>query len=133
MRYLLDTHVVVWAMNTPEKLGPATRRLLDNKNNEFLVSVVSTLELACLLHGKKMTFNLPLEPWMDQACQFLNAGRLDLDHAAAREAYALPGDFHRDPGDRLLVATARLNDTHLVTADDLILGYPHVRTVDARK
>ena len=47
------------------------------------------------------------------------------------EAYALPGTFHRDPADRVLVATARRDGLTLVTADDRILAYPHLRTQDA--
>jgi PIN domain nuclease of toxin-antitoxin system len=51
----------------------------------------------------------------------------------ALEAYALPGAFHRDPADRLLVAAARRNNLTLVTADDRILAYPHARSQDARR
>ena len=49
------------------------------------------------------------------------------------EAYALPGSFHRDPADRLLVAAARRSGLTLVTADDRILAYPHVHTQNARR
>jgi PIN domain nuclease of toxin-antitoxin system len=47
------------------------------------------------------------------------------------EAYELPGKFHKDPVDRVLVATARLHNLTLMTADDLILRYPHVKTLRA--
>ena len=56
-----------------------------------------------------------------------------MSHEVAMEAYAPPGTFHRDPSDRVLVATARRNGLTLVTADDRILAYPHVRTQDARR
>lgn len=49
------------------------------------------------------------------------------------EAYKLPGRFHKDPADRLLVATARINDLTLVSADERILAYRAVRTLDARR
>lgn len=48
------------------------------------------------------------------------------------EAYRLPGKFHKDPADRLLVATARVHDLTFVTADERILAYRGVRTLDAR-
>jgi PIN domain nuclease of toxin-antitoxin system len=48
------------------------------------------------------------------------------------EAYALPGRFHKDPADRLLVATARLHKLTLITADEQILAYKNVRKRDAR-
>jgi PIN domain nuclease of toxin-antitoxin system len=56
-----------------------------------------------------------------------------IDHRIAAEAYSLPGEFHKDPADRLLVATARVLGAALVTPDELILAYPYVRTLDARK
>jgi PIN domain nuclease of toxin-antitoxin system len=49
----------------------------------------------------------------------------------AAEAYDLPGNFHKDPIDRVLVATARIERLTLVTADDLILRYAHVKTLRA--
>lgn len=58
---------------------------------------------------------------------------IPVDHAISVEAYALPGDFHPDPADRILVATARLHDCHLVTADRRILSYAMVRTLAADK
>jgi PIN domain nuclease of toxin-antitoxin system len=56
-----------------------------------------------------------------------------VSHEIAMEGYALPGAFHRDPADRILVATARRDGLTLVTADDRILAYPHARTQDARR
>ena len=61
----------------------------------------------------------------------LRALPLDLTHEIAWEAYNLPGRFHNDPADRILVATARLMKLTLVTADNLILRYPHVKTMSA--
>ena len=56
---------------------------------------------------------------------------IPLTHEIAAEAYNLPGHFHKDPIDRVLVATARLERLTLITADDLILRYPHVKTAHA--
>ena len=52
-----------------------------------------------------------------------------LDVADATESTLLPGDFHQDPADRIIVALARRYDARLVTVDEKILAYPHVRTV----
>jgi PIN domain nuclease of toxin-antitoxin system len=52
-----------------------------------------------------------------------------IDLEIVEEAYSLPEPFHSDPVDRLLVATARLGDFRLVTGDEKILAYPHVRTI----
>jgi PIN domain nuclease of toxin-antitoxin system len=63
----------------------------------------------------------------------LSAQTVSVSHEVAMEAYALPGVFHRDPADRLLVAAARQHGLTLVTADERILAYPHVRSRDARR
>ena len=60
----------------------------------------------------------------------LNAWRsVDIDLAIIEEAYSLPDPFHRDPADRILVATARVVPCPLLTADRKILDYPHVETI----
>ncbi len=133
MKLLLDTHVLVWSQEAVASLGPKTKRLLTDAQHELLVSAVSTLEIARLVHLGRLTFKVPLEVWFSQALAALQARSLAIDDAIAREAYALPGRFHKDPADRLLVATARLERATLVTADDSILGYRHVRTRDARE
>ncbi len=55
-----------------------------------------------------------------------------VSHETAIESYRLPDPFHRDPADRVLVATARIEGATLLTADDGILAYPHVQLLDAR-
>src|SRR5438093_1385889 len=132
MKLPLDTHVLVWSQEAVANLGPKTQRLLRDVRHELLVSAISTLEIARLLHLGRLTFKVPIDVWFSQAIAALQARSLPIDDTVAREAYALPGRFHRDPSDRLLVATARLQRATLVTADDSILNYRHVRTRDAR-
>ena len=133
MTLLLDTHVLVWTQEAPAKLGPRTQRSLLDPDNEILVSAVSTLEIARLVHMGHIVLKVGLDVWLATALSSLQARRLSIDHRIAQEAYSLPGTFHKDPADRLLTATARIESATLVTADDLILKYPHVQTSDARK
>ncbi len=130
MKLLLDTHVWVWCQESPERLGTKTRAALA-ADSEVFVSPVSSLEVARLCWGGRLTVTGRLRTWIDDALAALWAQTAPLSHAVAVEAYELPGGFHRDPADRLLLATARLNDMALVTADERILGYPHVRSLDA--
>ncbi len=69
--------------------------------------------------------------WKERSLAELDASTIDVTHEIAWEAYNLPGAFHNDRADRVLVATARIKKLTLVTADDLILGYPHVKTLRA--
>lgn len=133
MSLLLDTHVFVWAVSGPAHLGKhARQRLLDPKETLF-VSAVSTLEIARLAALGQLELAAPVASWCDRAREALGAQSLAIDDAIAVEAYALPGSFHPDPADRLLVATARVRGHHLVTADKRILGYRQVHTLDARR
>ena len=54
---------------------------------------------------------------------------MQVDNEIAVKSVELPGEFHKDPADRLIVATARKMAAPLVTADDKIRAYPHVRTL----
>jgi PIN domain nuclease of toxin-antitoxin system len=130
---LLDTHVLVWAESLDERLGPQTRALLLDPSHTLLVSPISTLELARLIALSRITLRKSLQDWMNSARQHLDFHDAPFTHSAAIDSYQLPASFHKDPADRMLVATARELGCPLVTADDLILGYPHVQTLDARK
>ncbi len=77
--------------------------------------------------------SMPLRDWVDAAVTALAAKTVEVSHPIAIEAYALPGSFHEDPADRLLVAAARCHSLTLLTADERILEYSNVPTRDARQ
>jgi PIN domain nuclease of toxin-antitoxin system len=130
---LLDTHVWIWSQNDPAQLGPQARRLLTARANENHVCTISTLELARLNALGVVRVSVPLSDWVQRALLALDARTVEVTHAMAIEAYALPRDFHKDPADRLLVAAARCEGLTLLTADERILAYSEVRSRDARR
>ncbi|MCC5843361.1 MAG: type II toxin-antitoxin system VapC family toxin [Verrucomicrobia bacterium] len=132
MDLLLDTHVWIWAHESPDRLGEKTKARLMSSANRRIISSVSTLEIARLVTMDQYRIPCPLNTWIDNSARDLLLTFFDLDHASAREAYALQGDFHADPADRMLVATARVHNLTLLTADERILAYPHARHFDAR-
>lgn len=133
MPYLLDTHVWIWSQGDPGKLGPSVKRLLSDPQEILYLATISTLEVARLVALGKIELTSDLESWVRQSQKFLLASTLELSHEIALEAYGLPGEFHRDPADRILVASARVHRLTLLTADERILAYPHVETRDARR
>lgn len=133
MSYLLDTHVWIWTQEQPETIGAKTRALLETTSDDLCVSAVSSLEIARLLSGRLLELQGNLDRWVRTAIDSIEARSLDVDHRVAIEAYKLPGRFHKDPADRMLVATARIHGLTLVTADERILSSRAVRTLDARK
>ncbi len=133
MSYLLDTHVWIWTQEQPETIGAKTRALLETTSDDLCVSAVSSLEIARLVSGRLLELQGNLDRWVRTAIDSIEARSLDVDHRVAIEAYKLPGRFHKDPADRMLVATARIHGLTLVTADERILSSRAVRTLDARK
>lgn len=128
MRLLLDTHIWIWAQESPEKFGRQTRTLLEDLANSVSVSAVAALEIARLVSLRRLQLNEPASVWIADSVRSLGAQVLDVTPQIAAEAYELPGTFHKDPADRVLVATARLHNLTLLTADNFILRYPHVKT-----
>lgn len=133
MTFLLDTHVWIWSQECPERLGRRTVKLLLAARHVNSVCAISTLEISRLLAAGFIALSMPLRDWVEQSLTDLAAETVAITHQVAMEAYELPGRVHKDPADRLLVAAARCHGLTLVTADDRILAYPKVRTLDARR
>lgn len=133
MSFLLDTHVWIWTQEQPDAMGAKARALLETTSEELCVSSVSSLEIARLVSGGLLELKGSLDRWVRFAVDSIEARSIDVDHRVAIEAYKLPRRFHKDPADRMLVATARIHDLTLVTADERILAYRAVRSLDARR
>lgn len=130
---LLDTHVWIWWVHGDPRLPAAAQRSIQEHEDGGLgVSVISCWEVANLVERNRIVLSVPLSDWIEQALQYPGIRLLGLTPQIAVESTQLPGDFHRDPADRILVATARSYECPLVTADELILRYPHVQVLAAR-
>jgi PIN domain nuclease of toxin-antitoxin system len=129
---LLDTHVWIWSQESPQSLGPTAREAIADEDNDLFVSPVSSLELARLAWGGRLTLTGRLQTWIAESMNALLADTAPFTHDVALAAYDLPGEFHRDPADRVLAATAMVNDLTLVSADERILTYEHLLSLDAR-
>ncbi|MCY4150086.1 MAG: type II toxin-antitoxin system VapC family toxin [Gammaproteobacteria bacterium] len=132
MRILLDTHIWLWSQEAPHEFGTAARKIILNEDSQLFVSSISSLEIARLAWGKRLTLKMQLRSWIAETLNSLKAETLPITDAIALAAYALPGEFHRDPADRILVATAVVHQLTLITADCRILEYPHVLSCNAR-
>lgn len=125
---VLDTHIWVWWVHGAPELREGFRSALEeNEAGGLGVSVISCWEVAKLVEYDRLELPCAVEEWLDQARTYPGFRLLDLTPRIAVESTRLPGTFHRDPADQMIVATARIYDRPLVTADEKILGYPHVR------
>jgi PIN domain nuclease of toxin-antitoxin system len=127
---LLDTHIWVWWIDDNQQLVDRPRHLIqDNVRSGLEVSAISCWEVAKLVQYGRLELACPLEEWMEQALAYPGVHLLELTPRIAIESTKLPGSFHRDPADQIIVATARVYDIPLLTVDSRILQYPHVRTL----
>jgi PIN domain nuclease of toxin-antitoxin system len=92
-------------------------------NKERYVSVMSAWEIDLLDAKGRIRLGMPVHEWMDTFFQRTRFRLLRLDLPVALAAHQLPGEFHQDPADRLLVATARHHELTLLTEDHAILDY----------
>ena len=127
---VLDTQAWVWWTNDRTQLSETQRQAIrSNEADTIGVSVISCWEIAKLYEYGRIELLGGLSEWFEVALAYPGVTLLNLTLEIAIESTRLPGDFHRDPFDQMIVATARLYGCPLVTTDRQILRYEHVQTV----
>ena len=123
MTALLDTHVLIWWLNESGRLSPAQQNVLSaaDAGSPLLVSDISLWEVATLWSLGRIELALGLRDWLDKAVAPPLVRRQGISPAIAAELAILPESFHRDPADRILVATARVLGATLLTQDRRIV------------
>lgn len=125
---VLDTHIWVWWVHGDKRLEEAHRTYLQEQESQGLgVSIISCWEVAKLVEYGRLTLPHPISEWLTQALSYPGVHLLELTPRTIVESTQLPGSFHKDPADQLIVATARVLNCPVVTADTKILSYPHVK------
>lgn len=133
---LLDTHVWLWLVQREPTLKPRVVAAIDEAaaGGGVLISAMSVWEVAMLEAKGRISLSTPCESWVATALSLPGVGLVPLSPAIAVASSRLPGAFHGDPADRILVATAREQRAVLVTRDERILAYSaegHVHTLPA--
>lgn len=131
MKYLLDTHTWIWWNMNPANLSDKVRQVIadSEKYSELLLSAISPWEFCKLLEKKKLGISCPPEEWLKQALDMPKFRLVELTPIIAYRSTSLPQPFHNDPGDQILIATAREENATLLTKDGKILQYSHVKTL----
>jgi PIN domain nuclease of toxin-antitoxin system len=123
---LLDTHIALWLDSGDERLRPTTRDLIDvrwRNGATVLISAVSAWEIALLVDAGRIDLDCPVEAWIDRFVDRPGIETIPLSSRAASRAYRLHELEHRDPADRLLIATAIEQDCPLITYDSRIVRF----------
>jgi PIN domain nuclease of toxin-antitoxin system len=118
MKLLLDTHVLIWALSTPERIKPKVQDLLTNVDNIVLVSVASLWELQIKKSLNKISLPNDFIPQLQENGFDL----LDINYKHILTLFELPL-IHRDPFDRMLIAQTIYEDLSLITSDSEIIKY----------
>ena len=127
---VLDTQAWVWWTIDPTRLSETQRQAIsDNEEDTIGISAISCWEIAKLCEYGRLELPVELPGWFDAALAYPGVLLLELTPEIAMESTRLPGIFHSDPSDQIIVATARLCECPLVTTDREILRYEHVATV----
>jgi PIN domain nuclease of toxin-antitoxin system len=128
---LLDTHVWWWWITGEPGPSRAQKRLLARVSPEspLLLSDISLWEIATLVSLGRLAVTVPLREWLEHAAAPPLVRRCAISPAVTAAVAALPETFHRDPADRLIVATAQVHGATLLTWDERIAAAHLVPTV----
>jgi PIN domain nuclease of toxin-antitoxin system len=129
LKLLLDTHIWLWSLGDPTRLGRRVRKELQERSNQTSLSPVSTWE-ALLLNAKgRIRLHKDIPGWVVRATSHLLEAPLTHEIVLAAQQLPLP---HPDPADRFLAATAQVLGLTLVTADERLLGLGEIATLANR-
>lgn len=129
---VLDTHVLVWWVNGSNQLSAKAQKLIEEhlgRERSILVSSISSWEIAMLVNAGRLVLTMDVESWLQEVGRIKGVEFVPVDNDVAVRSIHLPGEFHKDPADRMIVALARQRSFPLITADEKILKYKHVKSV----
>lgn len=128
---VLDTHALVWWVNGDESLSKKAKAAIEREleGGQIVVSAISAWEIAMLVEREKLVLSMDVGSWLEAVAEIDAVRFIPLDVEVAVKSVGLPGEFHKDPADRMIVATARKLSAPLVTKDEKILAYAHVSTI----
>jgi len=125
---ILDTHIwVKWVLDENQLPESIRDKIYEHEPDGLGVSVISCWEVAKLVELERLTFDMDVFDWMEQALIYPGLQLIEFSPRIAVESTQLPGEFHRDPADQIIVATARIYNCPLLTLDNKILDYAHVK------
>jgi len=129
LKLLLDTHIWLWSLHDPRRLGKRVQHELKDPANERWLSPISTWEALALNAKNRIRLPVDLDEWVARATAPFREAPLTHEIALAARQLSLP---HQDPADRFLAATAQVLDLTLVTGDTALLGLGEIATLGNR-
>jgi len=128
---VLDTHVWVWWLSDPAKLPSKARKTVADAASDgaIYISSISAWEIAVLVAKGRLTFTMDFQDWIAKSEGLPCLHFVSVDNIVAIRSVRLPQPFHKDPADRIIVATAMTLGAPVVSSDRRILKYPHIKSI----
>ena len=128
---VLDTHVWIWFVSNPELLSKPAKKAINAAmaQKEIFISSISAWEVALLVDKKRLEFTLDITDWIAKTEKLQFFQFIPVDNSVAVKSVNLPQPLHSDPADRIIIATAITIAASVVTKDEKILNYPHVKSI----
>ena len=128
---VLDTHAWIWFVSDPERLSNAARKVVDAslEKKEVFISSISAWEVALLVAKDRLKLTMDVATWIGKSERLPFLTFLPVDNAIAVKSVLLPEPLHKDPADRIIIATASNIGAAVVTKDEKILDYPHAKSI----
>jgi PIN domain nuclease of toxin-antitoxin system len=127
---VLDTHIWIWWVNDSSQLSEQYKQWIQDYQPQGLgISIISCWEVAKLVEKNRLVLSIPVDEWLKTALAYPGVRLLDLTVPIVVQSTQLSG-FHNDPADQIIVATAKVYDFLLLTADGKILNYTGVKTLN---
>jgi len=128
---VLDTHAWIWFVSNPELLSKPAKKAIDAAmaQKEIFISSISAWEVALLVDKKRLELTINVTDWIAKSEKLQFFQFIPVDNSVAVKSVNLPQPLHSDPADRIIIATAITIAASVVTKDEKILNYPHVKTI----
>ncbi len=128
---VLDTHVLIWWVSHPNKLSSKAQEVIKKEVNKGLIviSSITIWEVYLLVKKGRLKLSLDTNSWLEMIEKLPFVQFIPINNQIAAKSVNLPGKFHDDPADRIIVATAREKGGILVTSDERIRKYSYVQSV----
>ena len=128
---VLDTHIWLWWISNPEYLSTLARQTIEQAVSAkgIIISSISTWEVALLVEKGRLELSIELRDWIRKTEDLPFVRFMPVDNTIALRSLTMPGNFHPDPADRIITATAMTMGLPLITKDEKIINYHHVQTI----
>jgi len=133
MKYLIDTHVLIWMSGDDENLSAKTKTIVQDKNSILYVSLMTFWEIAIKHSCKKLELSISLNELLqfsiENKIEILPVVFADFEVINTLPFYKINGIEHRDPFDRMLIAQAVTNDLQLISCDEKFDLYQNIKRI----